>query len=188
MSPIVSRRRLNDREPQRVLQPLPRHVVADIETDHRWQTGQERLTEVSIAGEIPANELGHRAAATGRQRLKATCEKARKGVGHVDRRGVPPIADPVGMAMRQGDEVTSGKIDGVAVIDFATRAALAQQVIDDHVGAVASDERREHRGLGCQYAPRLRELAVQIDRRIDLDGAKHFGKRVHNRSLLPGFG
>ena len=90
--------------------------------------------------------------------------------------------------MRQGDEVAGGEIDGVAIIDFAARAAFAEQVIDDHVGPVASEERREHRGLGRQHAPGLRELAVQIDRRIDLDGAKHFGKRVHGSSLLLAFG
>ena len=89
--------------------------------------------------------------------------------------------------MRQGDEVAGGEIDGITVIDFAPRAALAEQVIDDHVGAVASEERREHRGLGCQDAPGLRELAVQVDRRVDLDGAKHFRQRVHGGSLLPVF-
>ena len=75
----------------------------------------------------------------------------------------------------------------VAIVDLTTRAALAEQVIDDHVGPVPSEERREHRGLGCQDTPRLRELAVQVDRRVDLDGAKHFGKCVHGASLLPVF-
>lgn len=119
----------------------------------RRQTGQERLAEVSIAGEIPADELGHCAAAAGHQRLQATFEKARKGVGHVERRCVPPVADTVGMAMRQGDEVAGGEIDGVTVVDFTPCAALAEQVVDDHVGPVASEERREQRGLGCQDAP-----------------------------------
>jgi hypothetical protein len=64
---------------------LSRHVVADIETDQQWQTGQERLTEVSIASEIPADELGYLAAASN-PRLEATFEKAWKGVAHVERR------------------------------------------------------------------------------------------------------
>ena len=88
--------------------------------------------------------------------------------------------------MRQGDEIAGGEIDGIAVIDFAAGAALAEQVIDDHVGPVASEDRREHRGLGCQDTPGLRELAVQVDRRVDLDGAKHFGKRVHGRQSTTG--
>ena len=100
---------------------------------------------------------------------------------------VAPVADPVGMAVRQGDEIAGGEIDGVAVVDFTARTALAEQVIDDHVGAVASEERREHVASGASDAPRLGELAVQIDRRIDFDGAKHFGKRVHCRQSTTGF-
>jgi hypothetical protein len=90
--------------------------------------------------------------------------------------------------VRQGDEIAGGEIDAVAVFDFTARPALAEQVVDDHVGAVPPQERRQRRGRGCIDAPRLGELAVQVDRRVDLDGAKHFGKCVHWSSVLPRFG
>ena len=91
--------------------------------------------------------------------------------------------------MRQGDEVAGGKIDGIALVDFALRAALAEQVVDDHVGPVASEQRRKRRGLGCQDTPGLRELAVQVDRRIDLGVARSTSARASMEgSLLEAFG
>jgi len=59
-------------------------------------------------------------------------------------------------------------------------AILAQRGFDAVVCASGSTEdRRERCGLRRHDAPRLRKFPVQIDRRIDLDGAKHFGKRIH---------
>ena len=150
----------SDREPQRVFQPLSGHGVADIETDEGRQDRSERLAEVWIPREISADESRQMPPppSMNRRRLRegpgGRC--SRRG------RGVPPVAVPVGVPVRHRDEIAGGEIDGITVVDFAPGAALAEQVIDDHVGPVPSEDRRERRGLGCQDTPGLREFAVQV--------------------------
>ncbi len=178
-------RGLRDAELQRILQPLPRRIGAQVDLDQPRQGAEQRLTEPEIADEVAADEPRRRAAAAGAKQVEPALGDHRQHRVAVDRRRAPAAADLVRVAVRKRDQITGRHRHGLAPGELDVRIALAQQVVDDHVIAAVLEHGRERAGLRRQPLPRLGELRVEEDRGVEGDHPKDLRQRVHLASLTP---
>src|SRR5512144_80793 len=86
------------------------------------------------------------------------------------------------MAVWERHEVAGGKSNALTFPKLDVGPAFAEEMVDDHVSGFLREHGRERPRLRRCETPRLGEFHVEVDGRVESDGAKDFRKGVHRNA------